>query len=369
MNKRTSICSHRSAGFTLIEVLVSMTVTTILVAGMASTIYVTSRANDTTKGPIPGTMEGTRAAQLVAADVQLAQTITTKSANEVAFTVADRTGDGIPETIDYKWSGTPGDPLTVQYNNGTAIPLVSNVQSLQFGYKTQTVAKTTSSQTTVNSGETLLANWTTASWGGSPSLLNRNITTINWTSECFPLTLPANVSNLQITRVRVWLKKTTGLGSTTVGVYTSGSGSIPASQIGSTISKANSALTTSYAPVDFTFTDVPISSPTSSYNILVKGSLSSTGVSLQAYQLGTVTDNTVMRFTDLSGSVWNTGTTNAYDFPFEVYGTYDSTTTTNTTTNRYFVRGVSLKLRVGSDSTSQVSTSTLVLNSPEVTTP
>ena len=55
--------------------------------------------------------------------------------NAITFDVADRNhGDPGPETITYAWAGTPGDPLTRQYNGGTIVNLQEDVQEFDLRY-------------------------------------------------------------------------------------------------------------------------------------------------------------------------------------------------------------------------------------------
>jgi hypothetical protein len=61
-------------------------------------------------------------------DLQTAKSFTERTATAVTFTVPDRDGDNIDETIRYAWAGTPGDPLTYQLNGGTATTLADDVQ-------------------------------------------------------------------------------------------------------------------------------------------------------------------------------------------------------------------------------------------------
>src|SRR5690606_14293632 len=59
----------------------------------------------------------------------------------IGFTVPDGNGNGSDDTIAYAWSGVAGAALTRQYNGGTAVTILDNVQSLQFTFAEVTVAK------------------------------------------------------------------------------------------------------------------------------------------------------------------------------------------------------------------------------------
>lgn len=124
---------HRR-GMTLVEVLVSAAILAILMGGMASAVVLTSRAVPTTsatRSEAEVQASVARALDQMEADLLCAKTITELTATSITMTVADRGhGTAGDETIRYAWSGVVGDPLTRQYNSGTAMPIVEKVRSL-----------------------------------------------------------------------------------------------------------------------------------------------------------------------------------------------------------------------------------------------
>jgi len=136
--------SHRptrgDSGLTLVEVVVAIAITSILLAGMASALLIASRAADPV-GPTNTVLATSMAAHDILGELRFAIAFTERTATAVEFTVADRNGDEAPETIRYAWSGTAGDPLTRQYNGGTAVNVVENVQEFQLDYDLRTVSE------------------------------------------------------------------------------------------------------------------------------------------------------------------------------------------------------------------------------------
>jgi hypothetical protein len=130
------------AGYTLMELIVSALVSSILMAGLGSTIYIATRAGDPDVGSLRDCQESSAAAFDITAELQFAQSFTERTATSVKFTVADRNGDTNPETIRYAWSGTPGDPLTRQFNGGAVIDVVQNVYDFNLDYQTKSVIST-----------------------------------------------------------------------------------------------------------------------------------------------------------------------------------------------------------------------------------
>ncbi len=119
----------RRLGFTLVELTMSMAIMTILMGTMTSVIVVASHAIPDSQDPITKKIKAMEIVDLMASEIFYANAITEASVNSVTFTVADR-GHGAagPETIRYEWSGTPGDPLTRQYNGGTVTTIIDDVQ-------------------------------------------------------------------------------------------------------------------------------------------------------------------------------------------------------------------------------------------------
>lgn len=143
MNKRPgkshNACQRR--GVTLLELVISTSITSMLFVGMASAI---SLASNSVPGPnslSATTVSTQRVLEQMAGEVLYAMTVTKATSTTLEFTVADRDGQApTPEKIKYSWAGA-GTPLTRQYNNGSGIAVIDKVQSLQF--TTDTMADST----------------------------------------------------------------------------------------------------------------------------------------------------------------------------------------------------------------------------------
>lgn len=130
---------RRRAGHTLAELAVATVAVSILLGGMGSAIFVTLRA--ARPGSMPSNaIHGSAAIEEITSELRAAVSFSQRSATSIQFTVADRDSDASAETIRYAWSGTPGDPLTRQYNGGNVVDFVENVNSLGLGYVVKTVA-------------------------------------------------------------------------------------------------------------------------------------------------------------------------------------------------------------------------------------
>ena len=128
-------------GVSLVELVLSMVVMTILLAGMSSAMVLASRAVPDLETPLKAMADGYHAADGLAGELFAAQTITFRSATVVEFTVDDRAdADTNPEIIRYSWGGTAGQPLTRQYNNGTIGTVLENVYQFDLRYDTQIIS-------------------------------------------------------------------------------------------------------------------------------------------------------------------------------------------------------------------------------------
>lgn len=134
---------HPSRAFTLIELVVSMSILTILVSGMASAVFIASYALPGEQDlAVPQEAAG-NAAERIKSELMVATSFNAASANAVDFMVPDR-GHGAPgsEWVRFNWSGSAGDPLTVSYNGSPAITLCSDVHNFVISYE-KTVAALT----------------------------------------------------------------------------------------------------------------------------------------------------------------------------------------------------------------------------------
>ena len=128
-------------GHTLIELVASMGSATLLMVGLASTLYVSGRA-------LEGGTDATLRSD--AADVQAdvmndlthATGFTTRGSDSITFDVPDRDGDSVAETITYAWTGLPTAELTYSINGGAAATLLEDVQDFQFTFLDRFMAGT-----------------------------------------------------------------------------------------------------------------------------------------------------------------------------------------------------------------------------------
>ncbi len=129
-------------GFTLVEMTIAITITSILLVAIGSTIILASHALPDRDSPATLASNAAVLTDQLTSELQSAIFITERTDSAITFTVADRDGDGNVEKLRYAWSGAAGDPLTRSYNDGPESVVLENISSLQFTYNIETISDT-----------------------------------------------------------------------------------------------------------------------------------------------------------------------------------------------------------------------------------
>jgi hypothetical protein len=120
-------------GYTLLELLVSSVSATFLIAGLASALFVAGSALDGR----PTAAERGRAAEAqstVLADLEHAISFSERTADAVTFTVPDRNGDAVAETLRYTWGGSSNGELALSINGGAPATVLTGVKSFRLDW-------------------------------------------------------------------------------------------------------------------------------------------------------------------------------------------------------------------------------------------
>lgn len=134
---------HRR-GLTLLELIVSLGVSSILLLGMGASLKLSLEATDLGNGPYRNINLAGRTLDQFEREVSYAKGITlgTGSGTEIVIVSPDMDGDGTDETIRYQWAGQAGDPLTRQLNNGITQDLLPSVHAFDLELTLQTIIQT-----------------------------------------------------------------------------------------------------------------------------------------------------------------------------------------------------------------------------------
>lgn len=139
-----------SRGFTLLEVMVSISISTVLFAALGSCIVIASRAYPSPNSPLSQSIAATHATDMMISDLRFAKTVVSGGNRSLVFTVADRTSDGVDDVIGYVWSGVAGDPLVRYFNSVATDTVITSVQRLDMAYDTRTITGTAATRTVLD---------------------------------------------------------------------------------------------------------------------------------------------------------------------------------------------------------------------------
>lgn len=190
-----SALASRSRGFTLVEVMVALSIMAILLLSLGSVVALATKAIPPTNPPASDTTATHEVLRVLDADLELASDITAATATSLKFKVADRNSDGVAETIWYSWTGIPGDPLQRMYNSNPSEPVVARVQSMSFAYSTVAATVTGTAVSTTSAEQLFYAN--DATYDQTKPVASGE----SYGQTISPL-LPTNATSWKLTRVR-----------------------------------------------------------------------------------------------------------------------------------------------------------------------
>ncbi|MEQ9460553.1 MAG: type II secretion system protein [Phycisphaeraceae bacterium] len=132
-------CRYRR-GLTLIELMLSLSIAGLLVAGMTASLTLSIDAAEMATIDSAGPDQAARALELVLADLQQSIRLD-EYGSQVFLMTPDRTvpADGLSESVLYLWSGTAGDSLTRVTNNGTTATIAEDVNLFEIEIDTRTI--------------------------------------------------------------------------------------------------------------------------------------------------------------------------------------------------------------------------------------
>ncbi len=361
---------------TLVELTASLATTTILMGGLLSAIVLASRAIPDPQSALAATRDGYDAVEQIAGNLFGALSFTERNPTAVEFTVPDRShGDPGPEIIRYAWSGTPGDPLTCEYNGSAPIVIAPVVYEFGLAYGLETLSETTTKEITSWTEEAPLAIFD--GWAGvTPTPRSHLLGPGYLDSEYFEIMPPDGATALKITRAQVMLSHTgSPPPAVEVAIHRSkGDGSYEpaAAPLGTPASISGASIETTPFWQEALFADVEVNDLGRSDYCLVVQVPAIPPAQLHYYYSKSAPDNGVYyRWSTDGGASWDprSNALNQQDLRFYVYGSFAGKSVEETTTNRYFLTAVRITLQAGPDSRARVETAVAVPNVPEVTSP
>jgi prepilin-type N-terminal cleavage/methylation domain-containing protein len=343
-------------GFTLIELVLSISIIAVILLGLQSAMVLASGSNRSSAGQL--SLNSGRAVDLLSADLSCATSILSSSATSIQCIVPDRTGDNSPETISYSWSGVSGDPLLRSINGGASTTILSGVNEFQLTYDKRSQQRAASY---TESGEILLAS---NSGGSFLNLGDWDVRQSNWIGQYFRPSLPASASRWRVTRLLIparihgWAN-----GAARIQIRTVNSSGFPGVVLDECTMQENT-LTSYYTWQQFSFTNVAGRAPGTGLCIVAQWVSDSDACDIQYQALMGVGINAYLVTSVNGGATW--GAPFQQQLIYYVYGTYS---TTDPVANDYWLTGVRCTLSSGSDTAGRVVTTIRTINEPQVSGP
>jgi len=339
-------------GFTLLELVVSASIAAILFVVMTSAILLGSRAIPDPQSPSLSSIRASQIANQLATELETALFITERSSTVLAFTVPDRNGDGIPERIRYAWSGTPGDPLTRQYNGGAAVTVADHVDLFSLTPTYQSVTETYPGVGVEDAADSLLVDYNTGS-----GLANFNIASNNWTGQYFSATLPAGATAWRPTRVKFMARKNSVPGVTLMQLRPVDVNLKPTATVLVQNTLSDSSLGATYAWYEFAFGQADRIAPTGAIALVLQWQ---SGANSATVQLNTGVGQLI---STNSGAAWTYQS--AVSLQAQLYAKLTRSGPSQYATSKYLL-AMTIALRVGGSGNPTIQTMAQALNHPEL---
>ena len=344
-------------GHTLVELTVCLAVSTLLIGGIGSVFFVTSRGA-ALSGPTADTIEASEVLHELADEIRYAIFVTDRSASMIQFAVADRDGDEQPDVIRYEWSGTPGDPLTRSFNHGSAQTVAEDVYEFELSYATRQTTEEVLGPD-VESSEVVLIEHTASS---SPA--EADVTTANWLAQYFhpdDFDLPPYTTSWKITKVEFVAKQGDPAGEIWVQIRPATGDNKPTSTVlEQVIVKGSLDLSLSFAWEPVTFANVSGLSPNQGHCLVLEWLKKEPAVWIQHETA--VGSGGRLRTTN-SGATWDDHSPESMFY--KIYGTYMSPGPPIPITREYLT-GVDASMQIGDSGYSRIDTGVNLLNTPEL---
>ncbi len=331
---------------------VSLSILSIVFLAMGSVMLLSTKAIPDPDAPANLNLDAADALQQMASELETANSVIfTFGNNGIAFTVPDRNGDDVDESIVYRWNGVPGSPLLRRYNGGTWVMVLPSVYEFNLTYDLKSVPQP---DALVESAEVELSSHIDVG-----NFNDYSVKQNDWIGQYFvPSNLPADAVGWSVTRVLFEAKNVGAIkGQTLVQLRPALAGNLPDVTVLEEHVMLESALSSGYTWQPFTFSSIRDRAPNEGLCLVL--------------QWVTDADAAEIRVDSIAGSGFLTtndsGTTWSYDpaqsMNFYVYGTYSTSVPQPPIS---LLRSVTITLNPGQDPASRVRTAVITLNQPQM---
>jgi len=350
--------AYHARAFTLVEAVVSISVISIIMLATGSAVVVAMRALPDPERPAYRVNQSSQVADQMIGELQESRHIIERTSTAVTFTVADRDGDGSPERIRYAWSATAGDPLTRQYNFGTAVTVLADVNQFNLSFAFQTLVESCPGFPVYGSEIPL------NSYTGTEDLNEYALKNSEWIGQYFQPpggVFPEDTVYWRVNRVKFEaMVQDTPYQDTYVQLRPPDAAHEPTDTVIEQQVMYEGDLTTSWVWQEFFFSGAHDLWPGAGLCLVLEGTGPSAKIRWENYDASGATGR--LR-TNNSGNTWEHLTDKC--MRYEIYG-QAATPGPDQTATRQYVTGVQLTLQSGADADTRIDTAVHLPNAPEV---
>jgi hypothetical protein len=123
------------AAFTIIELLISLSIASFVLMCVASLIGLSTKAIPAEGGVQETALDAGNFLGRLAADAAIAYEVIEHTPEAVTFITPDQDGDASPDKVRYAWTGVAGDPIEREINGTDQTKMLGGVSSLVFDYE------------------------------------------------------------------------------------------------------------------------------------------------------------------------------------------------------------------------------------------
>lgn len=194
------MASRAAAGFTLIEMVLSMGILSLVLGAAMAVVTLAARSAPDPRDSFAEQIALQSVADQVALDAGDASEIELVGKHEVRLVCDDMTGDELPDTIVYEWSGVAGEPLVRSFN-GVSRVVIEEVQGLAFTAQGVLLSTQGTNQAATRTDQ-LVAGVPLVGSGGAEYNVRSNAI-----AQRFKARVPSDATSWSLTSVSLWLER------------------------------------------------------------------------------------------------------------------------------------------------------------------
>lgn len=136
-NEHRRRVDNRFDGYTLIEVMVALSVSLLVIAGLQSCLTLALQTIPNPNSPRQREIAATEVLQKLSDDLEYCLWIVDSTPNRIVMVVPDRDRDGQPERVGYRWTSNGVGDVFRKYNDQTEKVLIEQVASFRIDLQSE----------------------------------------------------------------------------------------------------------------------------------------------------------------------------------------------------------------------------------------